>query len=64
MNIDMSTEIIDPETLEKRILKLKELIELVIDVDIMYHGERKDYFFEWKNSEGNFVTLWLGDLIL
>ena len=42
--------------------KLKELLELVSEVDIMYHEERKEYFFEWM-KDGKFITVWLGDYV-
>ena len=42
--------------------KLKDLLELVSDVDIMYHEERKEYFFEWM-KDGQFTTVWLGDYV-
>ena len=42
--------------------KLKDLLELVSEVDIMYHEERKEYFFEWM-KDGKFITIWLGDYV-
>jgi hypothetical protein len=45
-----------------KIEKLKDLLELVSEVDIMYHEERKEYFFEWK-KDGKFITIWLGDYV-
>ena len=42
--------------------KLKDLLELVSDVDIMFHEERKEYFFEWM-KDGKFITVWLGDYV-
>ena len=46
----------------KKMEKLKELLELVSEVDIMYHEENKEYFFEWM-KDGKFITVWLGDYI-
>lgn len=40
--------------------KLKSLLELISDVDIMYHEEYKEYFFEWM-KDGNIITVWLGE---
>lgn len=40
--------------------KVKELLETVSGVDIMYHDERKKYFFEWM-KDGKFITIWLED---
>ena len=45
-----------------KMVKLKELLELVSEVDIMYHEERKEYFFEWM-KDGKFITVWLGDYV-
>jgi hypothetical protein len=45
-----------------KMIKLKELLELVSEVDIMYHEERKEYFFEWM-KDGKFITVWLGDYV-
>ena len=42
--------------------KLKDLLELVSEVDIMYHEERKEYFFEWM-KDGKFITIWLVDYV-
>ena len=42
--------------------KLKDLLELVSEVDIMYHEENKEYFFEWI-KDGKNVTIWLGDYV-
>ncbi len=42
--------------------KLKNLLELVSEVDIMYHEERKEYFFEWM-KDGKFINIWLGDYV-
>lgn len=42
--------------------KLKDLLELVSEVDIMYHEEHKEYFFEWM-KDGKFITVWLGDYV-
>ncbi len=42
--------------------KLRELLELVSDVDILFHEERQEYFFEWLKDE-KFVTIWLGDYV-
>ena len=42
--------------------KLKDLLELVSEVDIMYHEERKEYFFEWM-KDNKFITVWLGDYV-
>ena len=42
--------------------KLKDLLELVSEVDIMYHEERKEYFFEWMKDD-KFITIWLGDYV-
>ena len=42
--------------------KLKDLLELISEVDIMYHEERKEYFFEWMKN-GKFITIWLGDYV-
>ena len=42
--------------------KLKDLLELVSEVDIMYHEERKEYFFEWM-KDGKFITIWLRDYV-
>lgn len=42
--------------------KLKDLLELVSDVDIMYHEEHKEYFFEWMKDD-KFITIWLGDYV-
>lgn len=42
--------------------KLKDLLELVSDVDIMFHEERKEYFFEWMKDD-KFITIWLGDYV-
>ncbi len=47
---------------KNKMLKLKELLEMVSDLDIMYHDERKEYFFEWF-KDGKIVTIWLGDYI-
>tara|TARA_R110001592_G_scaffold128057_5_gene340089 strand:- start:142 stop:372 length:231 start_codon:yes stop_codon:yes gene_type:complete len=42
--------------------KLKNLLELVSEVDIMYHEEHKEYFFEWM-KDGKFINIWLGDYV-
>ena len=42
--------------------KLKDLLELVSEVDIMYHEELKEYFFEWMKDD-KFITIWLGDYV-
>ena len=42
--------------------KLKEMLELVSQVDIMFHEEHKEYFFEWM-KDGKFINIWLGDYI-
>jgi hypothetical protein len=47
---------------KNKVLKLKDLLELVSEVDIMYHEERNDYFFEWVIDD-KFVTIWLSDYI-
>ena len=45
-----------------KIEKLKSLLELISDLDIMYHEEHKEYFFELM-KDGNIITVWLCDYI-
>jgi hypothetical protein len=47
---------------KNKIENLKDLLELVSDVDIMFHEERKEYFFEWMKDD-KFITVWLGDYV-
>ncbi len=42
--------------------KLKEMLELVSGVDIMFHDENQEYFFEWF-KDGKKIDIWLGDYI-
>ena len=42
--------------------KLKELLELISEVDIMFSEEQKEYFFEWWIN-GKFVHIFLSDYI-
>lgn len=52
----------DNEQKNTKLEKLKDLLELVSEVDIMYHDEHKEYFFEWV-KDGKFITVWLGDYV-
>ncbi len=45
-----------------KVKNLKNLLELVSEVNIMYHEEHKEYFFEWKKNN-KFITVWLGDYV-
>ena len=59
------SSIIKEENSRERISKmkkLKKLLELVSDVDIMYHEEHKDFFFEWF-KDGKKINIWLSDFI-
>lgn len=55
------TENVD-DNQKNKMSKLKELLEMISDVDIMYHEERREYFFEWW-KDGKFITVWLGDYV-
>ena len=61
---DMDIKIMENNNEEKntKIEKLKGLLELVSDVDIMYHEEHKEYFFEYMKDD-KFITVWLGDYV-
>jgi hypothetical protein len=60
----MSSKIMEnvDEIQKNKMEKLKELLEMVSDVDIMYGQEQKQYFFEWM-KDGKFITVWLGDYV-
>ena len=60
----MNSKIMENSNKQKntKMEKLKDLLELVSDVDIMYHEERKEYFFEWMKDD-KFITIWLGDYV-
>jgi hypothetical protein len=47
----------------EKVIELLKLLGVVDDSDIMFHDERKEYFFEWYLG-GNFKTIWLNDYVI